>query len=366
MTDGPVPLVRRGRRNARYTSISNDIIDHPALSPEARIVLIYLLSKPDNWQLRIGDIRRLLGTGYKACGRNKAYEVIKELKTCVYVIAVDELQQGRFYRLTYFVFDEPHPDPEGFRQAIRDGVDYDKIQQDECRTSPEIPSDLPDPQNRETVNRPHPRKPYPENRHLRKEQKKQKTEVPPPSPNPTHRDAGDGEGPNFGFSSLWDEWPETERPNQRSYAEGLFARLTPDERRNAIQFARAFRSVRAGQGGFAPMIYYIRDRLFLEFDGAPEIDHEGYFVIKPGCDEWTVWLNHYRSRCSEKVIASMEERGFLLTRTRWPTENVPANGSRHGGAAIRPLISAPKDSPKSSSRQRHRTARPQVSARGAR
>lgn len=97
MIDAAAPLVRRGRRNARYTAISNDLIDHPTLSPEARIVLIYLLSRPDNWELQIPDIRRLLGTGPKACGRNKTYEVIKELKNCAHVIAVEELRSGRFF-----------------------------------------------------------------------------------------------------------------------------------------------------------------------------------------------------------------------------------------------------------------------------
>ena len=119
MTDGPVPLVRRGVRNARYTAISNHIIDHPTLSPQARIVLIYLLSKPDDWQLRIQDLRRLLGTGAGICGRNKAYEVLKELKDSAYVVAVEELLQGRFHGLTYYVFDEPHADPDGFRTSLR-------------------------------------------------------------------------------------------------------------------------------------------------------------------------------------------------------------------------------------------------------
>ena len=88
----------RAQRNARYTAISNHIIDHPTLSPEARIVLIYLFSeRPDNWELQIPDIRRLLGTGPKACGRNKTYEVIKELKSCAHVIAVEELRSGQYF-----------------------------------------------------------------------------------------------------------------------------------------------------------------------------------------------------------------------------------------------------------------------------
>ena len=63
MANERAPLVRRGRVNARYTAIPNEIIDHPTLTPEARIVLIYLLSKPENWELRISDLRRLLGAG---------------------------------------------------------------------------------------------------------------------------------------------------------------------------------------------------------------------------------------------------------------------------------------------------------------
>jgi len=85
--EGNATLVRRGRRNANCTAISNFIIDHPTLGPEARITLIYLLSKPDDWQLQVGDIRRLLGTGGQPCGRNKAYDVIRELKASAYVVA---------------------------------------------------------------------------------------------------------------------------------------------------------------------------------------------------------------------------------------------------------------------------------------
>lgn len=367
MTDGPVPLVRRGRRNARYTSISNDIIDHPTLSPEARIVLIYLLSKPDNWQLRISDIRRLLGTGDKACGRNKAYEVIKELKTCVYVIAVDELHQGRFYRLTYFVFDEPHPDPEGFKQAIRDGVDYDEIQQEDGRTSPEISSDLPRPQNRDTVTSPRPEIPYPENRHSIKKRKKQKTEIPPPSPDRVNHSTGDGLGGNLDFSKFWNEWPEAARPRERFYAEKLFVRLTPEDRAQAVAGAGAYRASQKHRSGFAPMIPYLRARLFLEFEGAPEIDRDGYFVIRPGREEWRAWLGHYRCRCSKTIVASMEERGFLLTHTRWPpTEKILASGSQRNDAATNWPTTIPVSPANILSQQCCGSNRPPVSARGAR
>ena len=101
-------------------------------------------------------------------------------------------------------------------------------------------------------------------------------------------------------------------------AERLFDRLSPDERRSAIEFASAFRSLRAGQGAVALMIPYLREKSFLDFVGAPEIDREGYFVIRPQREEWAAWIASYRSRYSEKIIAGMIERGFMLTRSRWP------------------------------------------------
>jgi hypothetical protein len=67
------------------------------------------------------------------------------------------------------------------------------------------------------------------------------------------------------------------------------------------------------------MILYLRERQFLEFEGAPQIDREGFFVITAAREEWAAWLDHYRARFSEAVLASSIERGFLLTRTRWPS-----------------------------------------------
>ncbi|MGO9427569.1 hypothetical protein [Rhodoblastus sp.] len=103
-------------------------------------------------------------------------------------------------------------------------------------------------------------------------------------------------------------------------AERLFGRLSPDERRSAIEFASAFRSLRAGQGAVALMIPYLREKSFVDFVGAPEIDREGYFVIRPEREEWAAWIAIYRSRYSEKIVSGMIERGFMLTRSRWPDD----------------------------------------------
>ena len=142
------------------------------------------------------------------------------------------------------------------------------------------------------------------------------------------------------FSKLWGEWPEASRPHDRSYAEKLFARLTPEDRTWAVAFAGCYRVTQTHRGGFAAMISYLRDRQFLEFEGAPLIDSDGYFVIRSDREEWTAWLEHYRSRCSETIFTSTQKRGFLLTRTRWPVKNIPASGTQQHDAVAEPPAKA--------------------------
>jgi hypothetical protein len=77
----------------------------------------------------------------------------------------------------------------------------------------------------------------------------------------------------------------------------------------------------AHRGGFPAMILFLHDRLFGEFDGAPDVDAEGYFVIEPHREEWSAWQGHYRGLYSPAVMASTERTGFLLTRTRWPLKD---------------------------------------------
>jgi len=321
MTDSAPALVRRGRRNARYTAISNDIIDHPILSPEARIVLIYLLSKPDNWELKVNDIRRLLGTAGKPCGRNKAYEVIKELKASAYVVAVHAFaENGRFDRIAYYVFDEPHPDPEGFKAEHRSGAVGD-----ESRPAGDVVRApiSPRPEIREAVASPRPQIRYPEKRDLTKDRKKQTTEIPPPSPKPPVA-AGTREG--GGFSEFWTDWPEANRPRERPLAAKLFAGLSPAGRQQAAQFAPAYRATQGQAGGFAPMLPYLRQRLFTEFDGAPEIDG-GHFVLTPDRPEWPAWRAHLEAHHSPSVVERQAAKGQFLTPTRWPPKPADTTSS---------------------------------------
>lgn len=118
-----VGRVRKGRRDGGFTVVSNDLINHRTLSVEARALMIYLLSRPEDWVLRVSDVRRFLGHSGKVCGRNKAYEVVAELKALNYIVMCEDLDGKHFAGVTYYIFDNPVADPDEIRRLHEAGGD---------------------------------------------------------------------------------------------------------------------------------------------------------------------------------------------------------------------------------------------------
>lgn len=95
--------IRRGVRNARYAAIPNHVFEDARLSMEARWLLGYLLSKPDNWTVVIGDIIKKGG-----CGRDKARKMIAELVEFGYAEREEQNREnGKFGASALVIFDEP-------------------------------------------------------------------------------------------------------------------------------------------------------------------------------------------------------------------------------------------------------------------
>lgn len=94
--------IRRGVRNARYAAIPNHVFEDARLSMEARWLLSYLLSKPDNWTVVIGDIIRKGN-----CGRDKARKMIAELVELGYAEREQTRDDGKFSSSVLVIYDEP-------------------------------------------------------------------------------------------------------------------------------------------------------------------------------------------------------------------------------------------------------------------
>lgn len=100
-------IVRAARKNQFYVLPTSTIEDN-RLSWEARGMLVYLLSKPDHWEVNIKDLlartRNCLG---RRSGRDKVYLILKELQMAGYIVRQYDRQGGVFQGITYEVSETP-------------------------------------------------------------------------------------------------------------------------------------------------------------------------------------------------------------------------------------------------------------------
>ena len=96
-------MIIRRQLTANFTMIPNDAILDERLSIGARWLLCYLLSRPNDWEVRIADIQKK-----GAVGREKAYAMVKEL-IAVGWVRKDEARQkdGKWNGIEYVVMMEP-------------------------------------------------------------------------------------------------------------------------------------------------------------------------------------------------------------------------------------------------------------------
>lgn len=109
--------IRRGVRNARYSTIPNHVFEDGRLSMEARWLLGYLLSKPDNWIVRVRDIRNIGN-----CGRDKATSMVNELVSAGYAEKEQRRDGGKFGATVLVIYDEPRTVEEQQKQEDAETV----------------------------------------------------------------------------------------------------------------------------------------------------------------------------------------------------------------------------------------------------
>lgn len=123
------------------------------------------------------------------------------------------------------------------------------------------------------------------------------------------------------FEKLWNEWPESNRPKFRAVAKRLFEALDTQEQAQAVNFAAKYRAAQSQSGSFPAMINFLTEKLFTQFQGAPQTDTEGYFRITQDREEWSVWIDYLRGKFGEAGVRRTQENGFHLSRTRWPEKS---------------------------------------------
>ena len=330
MTSNREITIHRGRRVRNFTVVNNQIIEARHLSVRARLALIYLLSKPDDWALQITDLRRVLGVGEQDLGRDTVYAVVAELVQAGYIEKRQVVDaRSRFQGLRYTVWDEPVTSPEeGGPGGQQGGGEARRPDSGPARPLPENQETVvlgglgaycgdesaPFPEIQETVETPLPDFPDAVDQHLTKDGFSPRTS-PPPSPESQRHGR---EGAEEEFQNFWDAWPETERPQFKAAAKKHVLRLSAEERCLACEIAPAYRALRRRSSTPTLMIPFLKAREFGELANAPPLDAEGYFRIHPGREEWMAWVGHYSRTFGAQRVQSLIDLGFMLTPTRWP------------------------------------------------
>lgn len=90
-----------------FLAISRALAQDKRLSYEARGVMLYLLSKPNNWEVRPAELEM------QGCKRDKVYRILDELKKFGYLVREKQRRaDGTIEWLPYRVVEQPQPLPE--------------------------------------------------------------------------------------------------------------------------------------------------------------------------------------------------------------------------------------------------------------
>lgn len=98
--------VKHRNSGIRFTSVDNRLINDADLSPLARLAMIYLLSKPADWQLQIADLQN-----YLKAGVNRTKAVVSELRQAGYIDRRQNHVDGRWTRAVTDVYEIPALNP---------------------------------------------------------------------------------------------------------------------------------------------------------------------------------------------------------------------------------------------------------------
>ncbi len=104
--------IRRGPRpEEKFYVLSKSISEDPRLSWSARGVLIFLLGKPDNWEVSVKHlINQTKDAIGKASGRDAVRVILKELEEAGYLVAdIARSENGVFNGMSYMINEVPVP-----------------------------------------------------------------------------------------------------------------------------------------------------------------------------------------------------------------------------------------------------------------
>jgi len=134
-------IIRGPRPTTNYYTLEKRISEDVRLGWAARGLLIYLLGKPDNWEVSIENLRRQTTGARVRTGRDGVYALLAELQASGYVRSIrNRDQSGRLGKVDYLVCEIPlpaQPDMAGPCMAQPDTAETTQTSTEEATTNEE-------------------------------------------------------------------------------------------------------------------------------------------------------------------------------------------------------------------------------------
>lgn len=113
-------MIRRAPRNDEFTVLENDTIEDDNLSWEATGLLTFLLSKPDDWTVRVQHL-----INCRNAGRHKIKRVLSELEEAGYLIRHRTQDDEGKFQWESVIFETPREEGQSIPRKSVDGSSVD-------------------------------------------------------------------------------------------------------------------------------------------------------------------------------------------------------------------------------------------------
>ena len=127
MTDS---LIIRSNIRQNFTVIPNEMANDDRLGADTLGLLVYLLTKPNDWKVRVNELRKRFDMG-----KDKTYRILGNLEQLGYVTRESVRTEGKFAETRYIVRDLPCPD---FSDAVLSDTENPPLTKNRDHKEPKI------------------------------------------------------------------------------------------------------------------------------------------------------------------------------------------------------------------------------------
>lgn len=139
-------MIIRVQKNDNFTVLPNDLLRDARISYEARGLLAFILSFPNDWKLNVSHLVKSGGIsedGHKHAGKDKVYRMLEELRSAGYLEGKPRKVSGKYRGYDYIVHEIPVKNVDNYADNLAEDEEFADLP-DTAEPLSENIADLPD------------------------------------------------------------------------------------------------------------------------------------------------------------------------------------------------------------------------------